>query len=76
MALSNALIDIEAEAIDVAFRVGHPVMDSWIARPPDRYSLSLVPVRIARYSTSQIRRIYAANLHSFAIPCRFGKWSM
>ncbi|MCU4677026.1 LysR family transcriptional regulator [Catenovulum sp. 2E275] len=31
--LSNALIDIEAQAIDVVFRVGHTLVDNWIARP-------------------------------------------
>lgn len=30
---SNALIDIEGEAMDVVFRVGNPVVDNWIARP-------------------------------------------
>ncbi|MFH0258223.1 LysR family transcriptional regulator [Vibrio rumoiensis] len=30
---SNTLIDIEAEAMDVVFRVGNPVADNWIARP-------------------------------------------
>lgn len=30
---SNSLIDIEAEGMDVAFRVGHPVVENWIARP-------------------------------------------
>ncbi|PJC85838.1 hypothetical protein CSW98_12325 [Vibrio sp. HA2012] len=30
---SNSLIDIEAEAIDVAFQVGHPAVENWIARP-------------------------------------------
>ncbi|KUI98485.1 LysR family transcriptional regulator [Vibrio sp. MEBiC08052] len=30
---SNSLIDIEAEGMDVVFRVGNPVVDNWIARP-------------------------------------------
>jgi len=30
---SNSLIDIEAEGVDVAFRVGNPIMDDWISRP-------------------------------------------
>ncbi|KFZ37657.1 LysR family transcriptional regulator [Shewanella mangrovi] len=30
---SNSLIDIEAEAMDVVFRVGSPIVESWIARP-------------------------------------------
>ncbi|MBV1841529.1 MULTISPECIES: LysR family transcriptional regulator [Photobacterium] len=30
---SNTLVDIEAEAIDVVFRVGSPVVENWIARP-------------------------------------------
>ena len=30
---SNSLIDIEAEGMDVVFRVGSPVVDNWIARP-------------------------------------------
>lgn len=30
---SNTLIDIEAEGMDVVFRVGNPVVDYWIARP-------------------------------------------
>lgn len=33
ISFSNSLIDIEAEGIDVAFRVGKPVVDNWIARP-------------------------------------------
>ncbi|MBB1470104.1 LysR family transcriptional regulator [Pseudoalteromonas sp. SG41-5] len=31
--LSNTLIDIEAQAMDVVFRVGNTVVDNWIARP-------------------------------------------
>ncbi|GAB6260154.1 LysR family transcriptional regulator [Photobacterium sp. R1] len=30
---SNTLIDIEAQAMDVVFRVGTPVVENWIARP-------------------------------------------
>lgn len=30
---SNTLIDIEAEGMDVVFRVGNPLVDNWIARP-------------------------------------------
>ncbi|QUJ66428.1 LysR family transcriptional regulator [Photobacterium sp. GJ3] len=30
---SNSLIDIEAQAMDVVFRVGSPVVENWIARP-------------------------------------------
>ncbi|MGB7995520.1 MAG: LysR family transcriptional regulator [Photobacterium halotolerans] len=30
---SNSLIDIEAQAMDVVFRVGTPVVENWIARP-------------------------------------------
>ncbi|TMX68895.1 substrate binding domain-containing protein, partial [Vibrio rotiferianus] len=33
ISFSNSLIDIEAEGIDVVFRVGNPVVDNWIARP-------------------------------------------
>lgn len=31
--LSNYLIDIEAEGVDIAFRVGDVKMDNWIAKP-------------------------------------------
>ena len=31
--VSNDLVDIESEAIDVVFRVGNPMVESWIARP-------------------------------------------
>lgn len=30
---SNSLIDIEAEGIDIAFRMGNPSVENWIARP-------------------------------------------
>ncbi|MDF0533477.1 LysR family transcriptional regulator [Shewanella sp. A32] len=30
---SNSLIDIEAEGMDVVFRVGSPIVENWIARP-------------------------------------------
>ncbi|WP_131912136.1 LysR family transcriptional regulator [Celerinatantimonas diazotrophica] len=30
---SNSLIDIEAEGIDVAFRVGNPMVENWVVRP-------------------------------------------
>ncbi|MFB2660242.1 LysR family transcriptional regulator [Shewanella mangrovisoli] len=33
LSFSNSLIDIEAEGMDVAFRVGNPVVENWIARP-------------------------------------------
>ncbi|EKO3988043.1 LysR family transcriptional regulator [Vibrio fluvialis] len=33
LSFSNSLIDIEAEGMDVVFRVGSPVVDNWIARP-------------------------------------------
>lgn len=33
LSFSNTLIDIEAEGMDVVFRVGNTVLDSWIARP-------------------------------------------
>lgn len=38
---SNSLIDIEAEGIDVAFRMGHPAVDEWIVRPL-KYTHSLL----------------------------------
>lgn len=33
LSFSNSLIDIEAEGMDVVFRVGNPVVENWIARP-------------------------------------------
>jgi len=33
LSFSNTLIDIEAEGMDVVFRVGNTVVDNWIARP-------------------------------------------
>ncbi|MCH1919561.1 LysR family transcriptional regulator [Shewanella sp. A3A] len=30
---SNSLIDIEAEGMDLVFRVGSPIVENWIARP-------------------------------------------
>lgn len=33
LSFSNSLIDIEAEGMDVVFRVGSPMVDNWIARP-------------------------------------------
>ncbi|WP_432468519.1 LysR family transcriptional regulator [Agarivorans sp. Z349TD_8] len=33
LSFSNALTDIEAAAVDVAFRVGNPALEHWIIRP-------------------------------------------
>ncbi len=30
---SNSLIDVEAQGMDVVFRVGNPIVENWIARP-------------------------------------------
>lgn len=41
---SNSLIDIEAEGIDVAFRVGNPVVENWVVRPlKDIYFMLCAP---------------------------------
>lgn len=33
LSFSNDLIDIDAEGIDITFRVNNPIVDNWIARP-------------------------------------------
>lgn len=33
LSFSNSLIDIEAEGMDVVFRVGNPVVENWVVRP-------------------------------------------
>ncbi|SDH92393.1 transcriptional regulator, LysR family [Vibrio xiamenensis] len=68
---SNSLIDIEAQGMDVVFRVGSPVVENWIARPLTNIHFVLCAhpnMDISEIDTPQQLRGYATILCRPMVP--------
>lgn len=64
---SNSLIDIEAEGMDVVFRVGNPIVENWIARPLTH--IYFILCAHAAYDISRITTPEQLNGHPLVL-CR------